>query len=136
VEAATAETEIISLGGQDVTPEMIQQAATEIRRLAVQGQQTMQDRLAILEAFMVNAAVLQHLYTAAVQNMLAQLQADLAAATGAEVADPVPTVDLDEEGPRFERAYLYSRLLMELGYLRAKTQASKLIVPTKGGVLA
>jgi hypothetical protein len=136
VEAATAQGEVISLGGQDVTVEMIQQAADEIRRLAAQGQQTMQDRLAILEAFMVNAAVLQHLYTAAVQNMLADLQATIAAATGDDITDPIPTVDLDEEGPRFERAYLYSRLLMEVGYLRAKAQSSKLIVPTKGGVLS
>lgn len=109
--------------------EDIQALAQEVRRLGTQQQITAADRLAILESHMVQAAVMEHLYTAALHNEIAALCAKVDAMLG--VADePMVTVNLEDEATRFERVYLYGRLALELNYLRQRAQVRRLIVPT------
>jgi hypothetical protein len=121
---ATA-TEAPGAGGE-VTQDQIEALAREVRRLGQQQGMTVAERFQLLESYAATVAVLQRMEVAALQNALTEV----VMLNGLESTMLNQDVDLQAEAARFEKTYLYSRLLMEYQYLTGKAKASRLIVPS------
>jgi hypothetical protein len=125
----TPETATALKPGEVPSEEQIRALAQQVGVMAKAANLMVSERLAIIESFQSSAFTLEHLYCASLHNEINALTRLVRQATGNDYEDDLVDIDLEAEGEKFERMYLYSRLLMEYGFIRQKMQKSRLIVP-------